>query len=75
MLQNITANDESRRFFVRVIISISMYFRLLQNRNNFLGCEFFKDFSGYPWYRSIYNVLMLFNLFIYLFNYWRGAWG
>ena len=32
-----------RRFFVGVIISISMYFMLLQNRNSFLGCEIFKD--------------------------------
>ena len=40
---NITADDESRRFAVVVIISISMYFRLLQNRNIYLGCEIFKD--------------------------------
>ena len=31
-------------FFVWVIISISMYFMLLQNRNIFLGYEIFKDF-------------------------------
>ena len=69
MLQNITAEDESRQFFVGVIISISMYFRILQNRNNFYDVKFFKIFSGYLY------VLMLFNLFINLFNYWRGGGG
>ena len=74
---NITADDESRRFFVGVIISILMYFRLLQNRDIFLGCKISKDFFWESLILIYIYVLMLLNLFIYLSNYWRGgaAWG
>ena len=53
--------------FVGFIISISMYFRLLQNRNIFLGCEIFKVFFLGVHDIDLYMCLMLFNLFIYLF--------
>ena len=53
--------------------------RLLQNRNIFLGCEIFKDFFLGVHDIYLYMCLMLFNLFIYLFDYWTGgggvAWG
>ena len=68
MPQNITADDRRRKqaIFCWVIISISMYFRLLQNRNILYDVKFLKIFSGYPFIDLYMCLCCLICSYIYL---------